>query len=407
VESIDQGGKEIAIEETTFVDGTLSMKMPNMKSAYTGKMEADGNTIKGEMEQVGAGKMPLDLKRQAKAVTLNRPQHPKKPYPYVEEELTFESKAKDVKLAGTLTKPKGDGPFPAVILISGSGPQDRDETLMGHKPFLVIADYLTRRGIAVLRYDDRGIGKSTGRFADATSKDFADDAAGAVAFLKPRKDIGKIGLMGHSEGGLIAPMVAAENPDIGFIVLLAGPGEPGDVILIAQGQLIVKAMGGDEKALARQKSVQTKLIGMVKEGADEAMLKAALKDIEKELTDEEKKELDKVRGAAEGQIARLGTPWFRFFLTYDPRPTLGKVKCPVLAVNGDLDLQVPAKENLEAIEKAVRAGGNTDVTVRQFPALNHLFQTSKMGLPTEYGKIEETFAPAVLETIGEWITKRK
>jgi hypothetical protein len=406
VESIDQGGKEIAIEETTFVDGTLSMKMPNMKSAYTGKMGPDGDTIAGTMEQLGA-KMSLDLKRQAKAFTLHRPQMPKKPFPYLDEDVAFDSKAKDVKLAGTLTCPRGDGPFPAVVLISGSGPQDRDETLMGHKPFWVLADYLTRQGIAVLRYDDRGIGKSTGKFETATSKDFADDAAGAVAFLKSRKQLGKIGLMGHSEGGLIAPMVAAENPDVGFIILLAGPGTPGDLILVAQGQLIVKAMGGGEKALARQKSIQLKLFAMAKDGADEAKLKSAIKDMEKELTAEEKKELDKVRGMAEGQIARLATPWFRFFLSYDPRPTLSKVKCPVLAVNGELDLQVPAKENLEAIEKAVRAGGNSDVTVKAFAGLNHLFQTAQTGLPTEYGTIEETFSPAVMTMIGEWILQRK
>jgi uncharacterized protein len=405
MDSVDQGAKDLPIETVEFSEGTLTLKMPKMKAAYTGKLQADGDTIKGEFDQVG--KLPMDLKRLDKPFELSRPQNPKKPYPYLEEDVTFDSKAKDVKMAGTFTKPKGDGPFAAVALITGSGPQDRDETLLGHKPFLVIADYLTRKGIAVLRYDDRGIGKSTGNFAKSTSKDFAEDAAGAVAYLKGRKDVGKIGLMGHSEGGMIAPMVAAEYPEVGFIILLAGPGTPCDELLIAQGQLIVKAMGGDEKALARQRTMQKKLIELAKEGADVAKLKAAAKELEKELTDDEKKQLEKMRAASDAQVSQIATPWYHFFLNYDPQPTLAKVKCPVLAINGDKDLQVPCKDNLAAIEKALKVGGNKDVTVREFPGLNHLFQPAKTGLPSEYGKIDITFAPEALELIGEWITKRK
>ncbi len=196
---------------------------------------------------------------------------------------------------------------------------------------------------------------------------------------------------------MIAPLVAADNPDVAFIILLAGPGTPCDQLLIAQGQLIVKAMGGDAKALSRQLAVQKKLIDLAKKGADEKALKAAMKDIENDLTPEEKKALDKVRAAAEAQasaeIARLATPWFHYFLNYDPRPVLAKVKCPVLAINGEKDLQVPPKENLEAIDKAFKGGGNKDVTIKEFPGLNHLFQPCKSGLPSEYGKIETTFAP--------------
>lgn len=405
IDAIDQGVKGIPIEGVEFKEGTLTLKMTAMKSEYVGKMQADGDTIKGELEQ--GSKIPLEFKRVDKAPELLRPQLPKKPYPYVEEEVTFDSKAKDVKLAATLTKPKGDGPFPAVALISGSGPQDRDESLMGHKPFMVIADHLTRKGIAVLRYDDRGIGKSTGKFVDATSKDFADDAAGAVAYLRGRKDVGKIGLMGHSEGGIIAPMVAAENPEVAFIILLAGPGTPCDELMVAQGQLIVKAMGGDEKALARQKEVQLKLFALAKKGADLDQIKKAVEELEKSLTENQKKEAAKSRAVTNAQVSQLAGPWFRFFLNYDPRPTLEKVKCPVLAINGEKDLQVPAKENLEAIEKALKTGGNKDVTIKEFPGLNHLFQPAKTGLPNEYGRIETTFAPEALELIAEWIAKRK
>jgi hypothetical protein len=405
MDSIDQGAKDIPIESAEFADATLTLKMPKMKAGYVGKLAADGDAIKGEFEQ--GFKLPLDLQRTDKPFALNRPQTPKKPYPYLEEDVTFASKGKDVKLAGTLTRPKGDGPFPAVVLISGSGPQDRDESLLGHKPFLVLADHLTRMGIMVLRHDDRGVGKSTGKFTSATSRDFADDAAGAVAFLKARKDVGKIGLMGHSEGGIIAPMVAAANADVGFIVLLAGPGVPGDEILIAQGRLIVKAMGGDDKALARQQAMQKKLIDLAKEGADEAKLKAAAAELDKELTDDEKKEAAKQRELMDKQIAQLATPWFRYFLTYDPRPALAKVTCPVLAINGEFDLQVPCKENLAAIAKAVEEGGNRDVTVKEFAGLNHLFQPTKTGLPSEYGKIETTFDVPAMQAIGEWILKRQ
>jgi hypothetical protein len=405
IDAIDQGVKGIPIEGIEFKEGTLTLKMTAMKSEYVGKMQADGDTIKGELEQ--GGKYALEFKRVDKAPELLRPQLPKKPFPYVEEEVAFDSKAKDIKLAATFTKPKGDGLFPAVALITGSGPQDRDETLMGHKPFLVIADYLTRKGIAVLRYDDRGIGKSTGNFFTSTSKDFADDAAGAVTYLRGRKDVAKIGLMGHSEGGIIAPMVAAETPEVAFIILLAGPGTPCDELMVAQGQLIVKAMGGDEKALARQKEIQMKLFELAKKGADLDQLKNAMTEFEKSLTEDEKKEVAKTRAMANAQISQLAGPWFRFFLNYDPRPALEKVKCPVLAINGDKDLQVPCKENLRAIEKALKSGGNKDVTIKEFPGLNHLFQPAKTGLPTEYGRIETTFAPEALELIAEWIAKRK
>jgi uncharacterized protein len=405
LDSVDQGAKDVPVESTTFADNKLTLKMPVMTATYTGTLQADGDTIKGELDQVG--KLPLELKRTDKLVELNRPQHPKKPYPYVEELVAFASKTPEVTLSGTFTRPKGDGPFPSAILITGSGPQDRDESLLGHKPFLVLADHLTRQGIAVLRYDDRGVGKSTGKFETSTSKDFADDAAGAVAYLRDRKDVGKIGLIGHSEGGLIAPLVAAGSKDVGYIVLLAGPGTSGEEILLAQGQLIMKAMGSDEKALARLKALQGKLFALARDGADEEKLKAAMTDLEKDLSESEKKQMREQRSVAAAQVAKLATPWFKYFLAYDPRPTLQKVTCPVLALNGEKDLQVPAKENLAEIDRALKMGGNTDVMVKELPGLNHLFQPTKTGMPSEYGKIETTFAPEALETISAWILKRK
>jgi pimeloyl-ACP methyl ester carboxylesterase len=406
MDSIDQGARGISAEKVSFADKKLTIEMPKIKAEFAGTLADDGNVLKGEWKQAGVN-FPLELKRVEKFSTVARPQTPKKPYPYAEEEVTFENKVAEVKLAGTLTKPKGDGPFRCAVLITGSGPQDRDETLLGHKPFLVLADSLTRKGIAVLRYDDRGVGQSTGDFAKATSADFAGDVRAAVRFLRGRKDIDAkgIGLIGHSEGGLIAPIVAADDPEIAFIVLLAGPGLPGDELLLLQGEALLTAIKADEKKLKWQRDMQTKIFKLVKEGADAKALKAALEEAFAAIPEEERKkaaaELDKI---SEGF---LSTAWLRYFLAADPRTFLKKVRCPVLALNGEKDVQVPAKVNLEAIAKALKEGGNTKVTTRELPGLNHLFQTCKTGLPAEYGRIEETIAPAALDLIGEWVTNLK
>jgi pimeloyl-ACP methyl ester carboxylesterase len=268
---------------------------------------------------------------------------------------------------------------------------------------------LTRRGIAVLRCDDRGFGKSTGNAVTATTLDFATDTAACVDYLKQRRDIDskRIGLIGHSEGGLIAPMVAAEKGDIAFVVLLAGPGTSCEELLIAQGQAILKAMKVDDKQLAWQRETQVKLMALIKEGADGAKLKAALDEQMQKLPKGDIKKLGKVLDAALAQQLKMAEmPWTKTFLTLDSRTYLKKVRCPVLALNGGKDLQVIAKENLEGIEKAVKEGGNTDVTVKEFHNLNHLFQTSQTGEIGEYGKIEETIAPKVLDLMSEWIVKK-
>jgi len=401
--SVDQGDVKLPMDLVTFADGKLTVKSEKGKLTYTGQMQDGGNAILGELDQ--GVKFKLDLTRTATAPTNNRPQSPKKPYPYVEEQVAFDSTATGVKLAGTLTKPKGDGPFPVAVLVSGSGPQDRDETLLGHKPFLVLADHLTRKGIAVLRYDDRGVGKSTGTFETATTKDFADDAAGAVAFLKARKDMAKIGLIGHSEGGLIAPMVAAGSKDVGFIVLLAGPGLPGDEIVVAQSELILLAMGEKKENIARAMKLSRKLFAAAKAGATAKELEAVILKAGEELTDEKEKiEFAASKPLIVAKTKELSTPWFRYFLAHDPRPVLAKVTCPILAINGSLDLQVPCEPNLDAVRKATPH--NKDMTTTELKGLNHLFQPTKTGLPSEYGVIEETFAPAALDVISGWLLKR-
>jgi uncharacterized protein len=407
----DQGVTGVPVDEITVKDGAVSLDLKKSKATFEGKLSDDGKEIAGTWKQGGV-ELPLTFKRLDKAPEYARPQDPKKPYPYAEEEVTFENKPAGVNLAGTLTLPKGKGPFPAAVMITGSGPHDRNESLMGHRPFLVIADHLTRNGVAVLRCDDRGVGGSTGDKMAATDEDLAEDVLAAVAFLKGRPEIDPkgIGVIGHSEGGIIGPIAAAKSGDVAFVVMLAGPGLPGEEILYRQGELIARAVGADDKAVARQRTMQEKMFAVVKKERDDKaareQLDALIKEETAKLTDDEKKEAEKIKGAAEAQMRLIMTPWFRFFLSYDPAPTLKRVKCPVLALNGERDLQVPAQADLDRVEKALTDGGNKDVTVKLMPKLNHLFQTCETGVPAEYAKIDETFAPSALEEISGWIGKR-
>lgn len=408
--SIDQGNAEIPISKGVFAKNEMKLSMPKVRAAYVGTLNEKGDEFTGTFQQGGA-KLPLKLKKVDSITKLNRPQEPKPPFPYQAEEVSYENAAGKLKIGGTLTIPQGKGPFPAVLLITGSGPQDRDESLLGHKPFLVIADALSRRGIAVLRVDDRGIGKSTGNFQMSTTFDFADDVQAGVEFLKARKEVDgkRIGLIGHSEGGIIAPIVASKSKDVAFIVLLAGTGLTGEEIIYMQGRLIAKTGGASTKDLDRGEAIQRKLFAIIKAETASAdlvkKLQTVLKDELANLTPEEKKEVEKAGGtqAIQAQLATFAYPWFKTFLIHDPRPVLEKVKCPVLALNGELDLQVPCKENLEAIRMALEKGGNKYHTIKAFPKLNHLFQSCTTGAPTEYGKIEETMNEEVLKTIGDWI----
>jgi len=412
MDSIDQGAKDIPVKGAKFEDNKLTLDLSDLQAEFIGTLGDDG-VIKGEWKQAGRT-FPLTLKRVEKASELKRPQVPVKPYPYDEEDVTVENTAANVKLAGTLTKPKTAGPHPAVVMITGSGAQDRDESLMGHKPFLIIADHLTRRGIAVLRCDDRGVFKSTGNHKTATTADFATDVYACVKFLRSRKDIDpkRIGLIGHSEGGLIGPIVAAEHPDeVAFVVMLAGPGLPGDEILAGQVAALSKAGGSSEEHTALRVAMQRKLLAIAKQGGDSKELTTKLASAAKEYVDglpeADRKNMKAESGIGEKQLAGLTSPWMIYFLQYDPRPTLKKVKCPVLALNGEKDIQVTPKENLAAVGKALAEGGNKNVTLREFPGLNHLFQHATTGLPTEYGNIEETFAPEALEAVAKWILALK
>lgn len=411
MDSPAQGAMGLVLDEVSVKDDTVRLEYKSAKMVFEGKRSKDGQQLTGELKQAGQT-FPLTLKKVAKPTESRRPQVPQKPYPYQEVEVAYENKKGGIKLAGTLTLPSSGGPFPVVLLITGSGAQDRDETIFGHKPFLVLADYLTRRGIAVLRVDDRGVGGSTGNVKEATSADFADDVQAGVEFLKGRKEIkaAQIGLIGHSEGGIIAPLVASRGRNIAFIVLLAGTGVPGDEILYTQSAAYLKVAGADSEQRARQKALQQRIVAVVRQEKDNAAaekkIRAALEELTANLGKDDKKQLLEAMPLLEGQIQGVMTPWFRHFLEYDPRPALRKVTCPVLALNGAKDLQVDATRNLKAIEAALKEGGNKDVTIQELANLNHLFQTCKTGAVTEYGAIEETFAPLALETIAKWIQKR-
>ena len=400
MDSPDQGMKGMPASSVTRNGTSVKIEAKGIGGVFEGTIAADQSSIDGNWSQ-GGSSLPLQLKRvkDQADLELKRPQVPRKPYPYREEEVTYANRTQNVTLAASFTIPQGKGPFPAVLLITGSGPQDRDESLLGHKPFLILSDYLTRHGIAVLRADDRGTGKSTGVFSGATTADFSTDTEAGVAYLKTRSEVDqhKIGLIGHSEGGVIAPMVAARNKDVAFIVMMAGTGVTGDQILPAQAEAIAVASGTNPDEAAKNAAKEKEMLTLVETEKDQSVL-------EKELTE---KMAGDVPDAQIGmQILQITSPWFRYFLTYDPASALRKVTCPVLAINGSLDKQVLPDQNLPAIRKALDEAGNKRVEIDELPGLNHLFQTAKTGAPTEYAEIEETMSPVALEKITSWILKQ-
>jgi pimeloyl-ACP methyl ester carboxylesterase len=404
LDSIDQGSMGLVLSAISRDGASVRFELNAPKAGFEGTLSPDGRVLTGHWSQ-GGGALPLVLTRRAPGAPeakLVRPQTPVKPYPYDEAEVTFDDALAHVRLAGTLTLPRGRGPFPAVVLVSGSGPNTRDEPILGHRIFLVLADHLTRAGVAVLRYDKRGVGASTGDYAHATTADFADDATAALAYLRARGEIDpkRVGLIGHSEGGLIVPMVADRAPAPAFIVMMAGPGVDGARILSAQGRLISRAMGMDESKVAAEGALRDQAIATVRAERDPA--KAAVKL--RALLTASAKTLGMSDAEVDAYIAQLNTDWFRYFFAYDPAPALRAVRCPVLAIAGSKDLQVPPEDNLAAIRAAL--AGNPDAQVVELPGLNHLFQTAKTGGLAEYGQIEETLAPAAMDVVTRWILAR-
>lgn len=405
MDSPDQGVKGIPASKITFENTVLRIEVATGGIRYEGALTKE-NQLVGEFRQ-STFSAPLILTR-----NLIRPQDPVEPYPYYTEEVNFSNAKEAAVLNGTLSLPKKEGTFPAVVLITGSGAQDRNEELMGHRPFLVLADHLTRNGIAVLRYDDRGTAKSTGDFSKATTSILATDVEAAISYLLSRKEIDKkkIGLLGHSEGGIIAPIVAANSKDIRFIVLMAGSGIRGYELLLLQQESISRANRQTEDQILKNRSINKGAFDIILNAADEETmsrdLKAYLLQEAGKTPANEKPAGIRDEDLVNSQMEQLTSPWFQYFLKYDPSLILQKVKCPVLALNGGKDLQVPARVNLSAIKMNLEKGGNNKVTVREYPNLNHLFQECETGLPKEYSEIQQTISPQVLNEISGWILRQ-
>ncbi|WP_289644395.1 alpha/beta hydrolase family protein [Maribacter aestuarii] len=394
-------------QKTTFENGVLLIDGANLGVKYEGKFNQTLKQFEGTFTE-GVNQLPLNLKKGKLKLEAknNRPQEPVKPYPYNEEEVVFENKEANVSLVGTLTIPKKSGKSPAVILISGSGPQDRDETFANHKLFWIIADHLTRQGIAVLRFDDRGVGKSTGNFSNATTKDFSTDVVSAVKYLKSRADIdaNDIGLIGHSEGGIIAPLAANQTKGVSFMVLLASTGIPGSEISLMQSISMRPFPVPNEAEYERAIRKAIKIASSDNE----------LSIIKKELTNHYNKTIApileplvgndaKVNEIIEGLIETRTTPWVRYFYNYNPATEIEKLKIPVLSLNGSKDTQVKAKINQNGIRQALIKGGNQDYKIIELENLNHFFQECETGKMDEYQKIEQTFSPIALKEISSWI----
>lgn len=412
MDSPDQGAFGIPMGEVSRSKDSLFIGAPAIMGHYHGRIQND-SMIVGNWSQ-GGRVFPLTLIKQKKELVLNRPQEPGEATSYLEEDIFFENKEGGFSLGATISIPNGEGPFPALILVSGSGSQNRDEEIFGHKPFKVIADHLARRGIVVLRYDDRGVASSGGDVSGATSADFAVDARSAIDYLlqRPEVDPSKTGVIGHSEGGMIAFMLAAEYADVAFIVSLAGPGVDGKTILLEQSQYIARLSGADDQTLEDNQAIMKEIYELMLEHASYSdWTKDVLLFLNEYFSGREKdditeEEIEQSKQNLLGSISEGAYPWMRYFVAFDPATVFPSIQCPVLALNGEKDSQVLAKQNIAAIDKGLSSSGNTGVTATVIPGLNHLFQHCETGLPAEYGKIEETFDPVTLELISGWILEQ-
>lgn len=400
--SVPQQGHKSTVERLVVSPGQLSFELSALKAAYAARWNPDEQAWAGTWTQQGQS-IPLVLKRaDAKSLVPKRPQEEAiaaAAPAYDSREVSFANDKAGVTLAGTFTVPRGKGPFPAVVLVQGSGPLDRNSRLFGHEPMLVLADHLTRHGIATVRYDKRGIGKSSGSFSGATTLDLAADAEAALRFLRSRTEIDArhIGMLGHSEGGLIAPMVAARDPALGFVVMLAAPGVTGAQLLPEQLALIAAADGMPAAQVAQERGMHQAMLTALASEADLALATSRAQEVVATALREGRYPAT----MDQGRLARFAGPWMHGLLRYDPVPALRALRQPVLALNGSLDLQVPAATVLPPIRAALQA--NPAAVVRELPGLNHVFQRAVTGAGSEYHAIEETMAPVALATIGDWI----
>ena len=410
-----QGASDIPLNELGVEGRTLRMTFPVPGGgSYEGELGASGTEIRGTFTQ-GPRSFPLDLERvSGEGERPSRPQEPAPPLPYQAEEVSFTNPASGLTLTGTVTIPDGVGPFPGVVLVSGAGAQDRDGSMFGHRPMLVIADHLTRRRIAVLRFDDRGVGGSEGDFSAATPKDLSTDVGAAAAFLAARPSViaDGVGVAGHSDGALAAALAAQRDDGIAFLVILAGSGLPGVETAADQAERLARVGGAPEEIVAMNRRLYGELGRVAADSTGDGDIEARLRTAARSVLDEFSPELRRrAFGGAQDQVVEqlvgaFGTPWTRFTLRHDPRETLEGVRVPVLALVGEKDLQLAAVPHLSAISGAVARGGNEEVTVHGMPGLNHLLQEAESGSPSEFARLEQTVAPAALELLSGWITGR-
>lgn len=399
MDSPDQGAEGIPVEQVLVDADTLRLGIPAVAGQFAGVLGDSLQAIDGQWAQ-GGSRLPLTLRRVDAAPEVRRPQTPEPPFPYATDTLRFANAEAGITLEGTLSVPTSGGPHPAVVLVPGSGPQERDGTVAGHKTLLVLADALTRRGVAVLRFDERGVGASEGVHRTATTADLAGDVQAAVQALATRADVDttQIGIVGHSEGGLIAPLVANRSDRVAFVVLLAAPALPGREIILDQVDRLNAISGVDAPTRAVMQGTQERIFNALTREADSTAIARDLRRIMLDVQGIREKQID-------SEIRRLMQPWFRYFIQYDPRPALRDLDVPVLALTGSKDMQVAPDTNLAVIRQQLEAGANPPHTVRKLDGLNHLLQPAETGAPNEYSRIETTIAPDALERIGDWIVQ--
>ena len=424
-DSPKQKAFNLACSEVILKADSVILMMQIIKGKYAGQLDKDKKILTGTWSQ-GAASFPLIIKKTGDVVIIKeirRPQTPKPPFPYKSEDVEYDNANKSIHFGATFTVPLPDpnvnyfrAPvYPTVLLITGSGKQDRDETIFNHKSFAVIADYLTRRGIAVLRVDDRDIGKTTGNFNTSTSADFANDAEAGIEYLKRRSDVdtNNIGLMGHSEGGMIAPFVAAKRKDVNFIVLLAGPGAKISELMEQQSVDVSAASGISANYLEKYRLLYRKLVNTIVNEPDSAIaFNKAVVIFNEWQKDKNMLLIKATTGVTDDKsknqfvkefVQQLSKPWFNYFFKFDPAEYLSKLSCPVLALNGEKDIQVSAKQNLNAIKKALEKSSSKNFKTIEMPGLNHLFQHCKTCTVDEYAELEETFDTETLDIIEDWI----
>lgn len=412
IKSPDQSDEAIPCQIIRQWKDSLYFQASSIGLSFEGKWDSASESWKGVIRQgLGAYSMELIRTPLSPPSPMRRPQNPTPPFPYHERDASIVNEKAGITLHGTLTLPFGKGPYACAVLISGSGPQNRDEELLGHRPFFVLSDYLTRQGLAVLRIDDRGTAESEGDFSKATSMDFATDVIASMKWLTTQKEIDplRIGLIGHSEGGMIAPMVAAMQPTPApaFIISLAGTGVKGQDVLLKQNHDILLAQGSGREEAERRVALLARVIDALVHEQDSTLRSGAVYEYIDSQIGHMSEQLPNFQEVRKQQAESLLMPWMPFFLAYDPSKDWRKVTCPVLAMNGEKDLQVNASDNLRAISAALDSGNNTNYTTLVLPGVNHLFQHCSTGVPDEYGQLEETFAPEALEYMVSWIKKQK